>query len=272
MVDLSKLILWWLDRLPEWETLLEPPSERDPGECFEARCAADDLEDPNKEGVPPAEYPVVDLEAKAALAAYANGVNKRRKYSPVDLTRRRVVIVLHQMGVERSPLSSRWPLVTAHRVIGPDGTRMRLHPLRTRLVAANRVDRAPWHAISIEIAGNFEGTDGAGDWYKPQIYGRGRMGVAQVLACRQELTEIIVNEVPELGGKVEAIIPHRVTGQSKGKPNRPICPGSRAWSQVGEWTGAFHGIAVPGPSFKLGGLPVLSSWHGPFFDNCLRFL
>jgi hypothetical protein len=209
------------------------------------------------------EYPVRDLEAQAALATYDSGARKLTRYPRANLSKRRVVIVLHQTGVERAESSKRWHLVTGHRVISPTGTRMRLFPLTTRLVAANRFDRAPWHGISIEVAGNFEEFDGDGKWWRPGIYGKGRASDAQLEACCQEV-RVICDEVSDLGGRVEGLAPHRVSGIGRdGRPNKPFCPGSRVWSEVGERMACELGLAVPGAGWTLGGLAVPIDWRSP---------
>lgn len=247
-----------------------------PGEAIQ--CALDRLE-----VAPALRFPVLDLEAKAATARYADKVDKagkvvrrgavkRTAYPPVNLQGRKIVIVLHQVGAERSSSNPRWHLITAHRTIKPDGTRCRLHPLRTRLVCSNAFDRAPFHGIGIEIGGNFEGVDGDGRWYKPDTFGRGRASDAQLEATRQEVAGVC-EEIAALGFEVYGIAPHRVSGRdAKGNPNRPICPGSRPWSEVGEWAGAELGLRVPGPTFKLGGTPVPPEWHGRHWPRCRRFL
>ena len=243
----------------------EPPLARDAPTLEELEEEDEARENGNAEPVPYG-YPVVDLESKAARATYYNGKSKRSRFRRVKLASRRVVIMLHQMGVVRSPGSSRWPLVTAHRVIGPDGTRMRLHPLDVRLVAGNRIDRAPYHGIHIEIAGNFEGVEGSGQWWNGDVFGRSRLNKAQELATLQELRSIQAELSIDYSADVWAIMPHRVTGQSDGKPNRPICPGSAVWSRIGERFAAESGIPVPSSTYKLGGLPIDPSWHGRFHE------
>lgn len=222
-------------------------------------------------------YPVVDVTKVASLVRYPDrkhkttgkvirvGAVKRTKYAPVDLSKRRILIGLHQTGVNRSEANVRAAKITAHRVIGPTGVRYRVHPITVRLDAINRFNRDPWQTVNIEISGNFERVDGKGNWYKPDILGRGRMSEAQVLACRQEIAAI-VDEVEALGFEVEGIVPHCVAGQEDGKPNRHACPGSRAWSECGEWAAQEFGLAVPAPGWSIGGVPIDPDWHGRYFD------
>lgn len=213
----------------------------------------------------------IDLQAKAAKATYSSGSikgkAKRTLYAPVDLSKRRVVIGLHQMGVE---LPSSWPSwwkVTGHLVIRTDGTPLILHPVRTRLVATNRVDRAPWHCIAIEFAVNAEGVDGSGRWYAPERNGRGRISESQIAGGRWACGWIY-DEVRKAGGQVMGILPHITTGRdSRGRPNRQICPGSRIWSNVGEWAAVEYGLAIPGPTWKAGGLPLPPAWRGVYYDR-----
>lgn len=223
---------------------------------------------------------LLDLQIQAAAARYSKMVDGRRVYGAIkrtafpraDLSRRRVVIVLHQVGVE---VSSSWPSawkVTAHGLVRPDGVVAKLHPLDVRLTCSNRVDRSPWHAIGIEFAGNFEGLDGSGNWALPDRNGRGRASDAQIVAGRL-FVEYCCEQVRLMGGKVVGILPHRTTGRdSRGRPNRQICPGSRVWSEVGEWAGAMLGLSIPGPAWALGGLTIPQDWHGRYFDRCHSFL
>ncbi len=222
-----------------------------------------------------ADFEVVDLEHRAAAATYGpDGPNKRTRYRRVRLSSRRVVISLHQTGVDRT--EGRWRKsahrVTCHRFVGPTGARYRVHPLSTRLVATNRFDRAPWHCIAIELGGNFERIGGTGTWYKPDRFGFGRATDAQLDAAFVEVQHIC-QEVADLGGVVEGIVPHVIAGRDRrGRPNRQACPGSRQWAEVGERAGAELGLAVPAPGFALGGEPVPEEWHGPYWPLCDRFL
>src|SRR5690606_9183109 len=114
--------------------------------------------------------------------------------------------------------------------------------------------------------------DGSGKFYKPEIFGRSRASDAMLDAIDQEC-EAICEEVGRLGGEVVAIVPHRVAGvASNGRPNRPICPGSRLWGHGFERAAARLGLAVPGPDFTLGGLPIPDEWRGPFWPQITRTL
>jgi hypothetical protein len=202
----------------------------------------------------------------AAGQVIRRGAVKRTKYPPVDLRKRRVLIGLHQTGVNRTEGRVAAPKITAHRVIGPSGVRYRVHPLTTQLDAIDRLNRAPWQTINIEVSGNFERIDGKGNWYKPELLGRGRASAEQIESARQDVAAIIA-EVTELGGRVEAIVPHCVSGaDDRGIPNRHACPGSWVWSQVGEWAAMRYGLAVPGPGVTFGGVPIDDRWHGEFWD------
>ncbi len=256
------------DWQPDWDP--EIPIVSDHEDCARDREHADAIEcQPDQRRVV---FPVEDLESEAAGTKYPNGKVKRTRYRRVNLSKRIVLIVLHQTGAERSEFrtQARGRLTTCHRLIGPTGTRYRVHPLNRRLVAANKLDRKPFHAISIEMAGNFEGDDGEGNWYRPDVFGRGRAGEAQLEGGRQEVMAI-TQEVEALGGRVVAIAPHRVSGRNrKGKPNRPICCGSRVWSLVGELAAAEYGLRVPGNAQTFGGLEIPDSWHGEYWTEILR--
>lgn len=266
----------FLDTIEDWNP--DPPEAGDVEECLADRCEADVFESPAEPVVAPTIYPVVDLEDAAAAVKYRNGKVKRTRYPRVDLSGRIVLIGLHQAGVERG--ESKWERtahrVTCHRAIGPAGNRYRVHPLDTRIVCTNRVDRAPYQCIGIEVLGNFrgmpEGTPGGGKHYKPEVFGEGYLGLAQLIALRQEI-QAVVDEVEAMGGVVVGILPHRTTGlNSRGRPNRPICCGFEIWSGAGEWAGAELGLRVPGPEWSLGGLPIHESWHGEYWPRCERFL
>ncbi len=263
------------DASDDWAEFLEPPTELELQECRDERAQCDAA--PPLVDVPNiVRYPVVDLQDAAARVQYRNGKVKRTRYRPNDLAKLKVVISLHQAGVERP--ESRWQQsahrVTCHRAIGPTGVRYKVHPLETRLVSTNRFDRSPYACIAIEFLGNFEGTDGSGRWYQPERFGAGRATDAQIEAGFIEVGEIC-EDVRSCGAEamVVAIGPHIVAGRDKrGQPNRQFCCGSRQWSLVGERAGAELDLAVPGPDFSLGGLPIPDSWHGPYWPQCKRFL
>jgi hypothetical protein len=237
-----------------------------------------DLNHPSaSRGTPPAPSPVlgiIDLQRPAAAQRYGSGRLKRTRFPAVDLSTRQVVIVLHQAGVERSDEAWRKSAhrVTCHYAVGPSGVVFRVHPPPTRLVAANRVDRYPWHAISIEVLANLEGVAGSGKWWMPAKYGRGQLGDLQIQGCRLAIMTAC-DDIRAAGGEVFGILPHRTTGRdSVGRPNRPICPGSAVWSHCGEWAGAALGLRVPGPGWCLGGMSVPQTWHGPWWEHCTRYL
>lgn len=262
----------WMDDIERLREMLEV----DEGEIEEA-CAqllADELTEEDLDSDPCTwpDFPIIDHEEEAARRAKypKSGESKRFKFPPVkDLSQRDVVIVLHAMGVTRKSSSTRWPLVTGHRVIGPAGERMRIHPPNRRLVAANRLDRRRFHAVSIEMSGNFEGIDGNGNWYKPHKFGAARASVSQILACRQEVIALR-DELREDYGveRIYMLAPHRVSGRNKrGVPNRTLDPGSRVWSLVGEWCARHAGFPIPGPGARWAGAPIEDDWHGPYWEG-----
>jgi len=263
--------LFATDFSEDWGDTADAPHPGEPERAAAERDEADDdlaalVEMHSREtGSPPSSvhFPVVDLERKAATTRYRhNGKIKRTRYRRVNLAKRVVVIVIHQMGVERAESSTRWHHTTCHRCIGAAGKRHRVHPLDVRLIAANALDRKPFHAITIEVEGNLEQFDGDGKWWMPDKMGSGRASVAQIIATRQEV-EGVIAEVAALGGRVVAILPHRISGRNKkGKPNRPLCPGERLNAEVVEFCAREHGLAVAGDDFTLGGTVVPDGWHG----------
>lgn len=247
-----------LDAMGEWEpdpTDAEPEAQR--------------LEmDPEIVTVPvPA---VVDMEADAARVRYPDrrnkagqvtrrGAIKRTRYAPRDLSAIEAVVV-HQMGVERAASSSRWRFVTCNRLVRTDGARVFVHPLACRVMGANAFDRPPYCAANIEVAGNFEGVDGSGEWYKPAVFGAGRASTLQLVALGWEI-RAIRDDVGAAGGQLRMVAPHRVSGRdSRGAPNRPICPGSRLW-QAAETVALALGLGVPPDGWDLGGLSIPQEWR-----------
>lgn len=215
--------------------------------------------------------PVLNLYDRAATASYADGRNKRRAYPAVDLESRRVVAMIHQTGFSWKPSNSRHSRITGHGVVRTDATILALHPVETRLVAGNRIDRSPWHGVHCEVVTNAEGLDGTGNWYRPDLFGRGRASDAQVDAARQWLASLQVS-LAVRGIELYGVLPHIVTGRDKrGRPNRQIDPGSRLHSEVVEWGGAELGLRVPRDGWSLGGAPVPLSWHGRHWPKCGRF-
>lgn len=238
--------------------------------------AEDGAEPPVRDAAPVYAPPVViDMPDQARDVVYERGRSikgkrKRTLYPRVELARREVVIVLHQTGVQRAETSSRWHHVTAHYVITPGGRILHLHPIDVRLVAANRLDRSPYHAISIEFAGNFEGVDGTGRWFAGDRMGRGRASEAQVAAGRW-LCRRLCRDVAAAGSSVAAIVPHRIAGRGRdGQPNRQLCPGSRVWSEVAERVCAADGVPIPAPGVTIGGAPIPDEWHGPMWPDIVR--
>ncbi len=213
----------------------------------------------------------VDIRKQAGVERYRNGRYrfsgriKRTYYKPRPESSCRTVVV-HQMAVTRKRTSSRWDKVSAHYVIAPDGDILQLFDHTVRLISSNSLDRAPHHAINIEVAGNFEGHDGTGDWWKPDTFGRGRATDRQLLAlaeCLDHISDSVAaaGKRDNTGGRIELVAPHRVSGRnSKGRPNRPICPGSRVWKAAETWA-VEEGIRVPGPGEKYGGLPIGDDWR-----------
>lgn len=213
---------------------------------------------------------VIDLEAEAARVRYRDTVDKagrvirrgkiKRRARPRSTVAGTELTVVHQMGVERSAASKRWIYVSAQRVIRTDAARLRIHPLDVRLYSANAADRKPYNAANIEVAGNFEEHDGEGNYWKPKIFGAGRASLEQLVAVAMEIDSIRV-EVATAGGRLRQVAPHRVFGRnSKGKPNRPLCPGSRVW-QASEHAALRLGLSTPEPGWTLGGLEIPGRWR-----------
>lgn len=218
----------------------------------------------------------IDLRSEAASVTYRSGSYrgklKRTLFPLRDLRKLRVVLMVHQTGFEAPSRSSVWRKVTAHDVVKPDATLCRLHDPAVRLVAGNRIDRAPWGGVHLEVGGNLERIDGDGSWWSPETAGRGRASDGQIAAARRWVVRT-VGELGAFGIVVEGIAPHVVTGRdSRGRPNRGACPGSRLHAEVVEWAGAELELAVPGPGFALGGSPVDPAWHGEHWSRCRRFL
>jgi len=250
--------------VPTPDELAECAAER--GACVEPRGLLSEM----------VRYPVVEFFEKAANnARYRSSVPGRlgrlkvSRYPPVDLARRKIILTIHQAGVERS--ESRWGQtawrVSAQRCIGPTGTRYRNFRLNVRLITANRMDRSPYHGIGFEVLGNFEGVAGSGNWYEPERFGYGVLGEVQANALYVELHAVIA-ELRSIGLEVYMIAPHIIAGVSRsGRPNRQLCCGSAVWA-VAERVAAETQIPIPGPKMKFGGLPLPEDWHSEFHGRC----
>lgn len=200
---------------------------------------------------------IVDIEDEAARVAYSRGkskgVEKRQRYAPRQVKDCKA-IVLHQTGVKRSPEVTRRRArhYTCHILIGPEGVIYRVHPFRYRLIAAHRFDRRPYHAINIEIDGNFRGTP-TGDWWAGDKMGRSRLPVCQTEAAIAAI-DMIVAEVAEAGGRIEYLFAHRQSSAS-----RQIDPGFEIWRHVAEVAKRAHGLSDEGGR-ALGGMPIPPEW------------
>lgn len=260
----------------DWETKISRlgvPTEADLLECLAERDACTEPDGFLSELV---RYPVVDFRERASNEArYVSskpGVQGRLKlsrYPTVDLARRKVVLVVHQAGVERT--EARWHQtawrVTGHHCIGPTGVRYRNFDHNVRLIASNRLDRSPYHAIAFETLGNFEGVAGTGNWYKPDRFGRGVLGEVQANALYVALHATIA-ELRAIGIEVYMIAPHIVSGvDRRGRPNRPLCCSSAVWA-VAERVAAETRIPIPGPEVKFGGDPIPEDWHSEHHGAC----
>jgi len=269
-------ILSTISRL--WPVLSDASEEWD--DAIERLVAPDDSPAP---GAPAPEerdsYRVVDVTASAASARYRpskarktlglRGRVKRTLYKPVDLRHRRVVLVMHQMGVSRSlaQLARRAQLVTAQEVLAPDGTVYVVHPDETRLIAANRFNRDPYHAINFELAGNLSYIEGKNRFYKPDRFGRTVMTPEweTAVSCR------LVDRIEGLRAKgidPFMLAPHRVAGHDRrGNANREACCASAGWA-ICEQVAAITGVPVPGDEYTIGGLPIPEAWRTKAYAHC----
>jgi hypothetical protein len=225
-------------------------------------------------------YKVVDLRDDAASVRYRpskrrkalglRGRVKRTRYAPVDLRTRRVVLVVHQTGfIAGRSIERLAKKITAHEVWNPDGTVYVVHPDNTRLVAANRLDRSPYHAINFETVGNFSGIEGQEQFFRPERLGRSFVTSELAEMMEARLVDRI-RGLREIGIDPYMLAPHRIAGRNEhGEPNRQICCGSGIWS-VAERVAAQTGVPVPGDDFELGGLPIPASWRTEAYAECRR--
>lgn len=207
---------------------------------------------------------VVDWRHKAAKAVYREtGKNKRDMFPRANLRLRTVYVALHQMGVEVPPGWSGYWKTTAHYVMRKDGVAVWNHDHNVQLLSTNRINRAPYHAIAIEFAGNLERQELHEDWWQPEANGRGYLTLEQerggVELIRKIHAELLRQDILLAG-----IVPHCVYGRDKrGKPNRQGCPGSAIWSRVGEVAAAELELPVPGPQYRMGGVSIPDGWRNP---------
>ena len=227
-------------------------------------------------------YPVVDKRFEAATVRYRPskrrkalglpGRVKRTRYRPVDLRKRRVVLVLHQAGVVISRASlerRRAKKITGHEAWSTDGTVFLIHPDETRLVAANRLDRDPFHAINIEVVGNFAGVEGEGRFFQPERFGRSVITPEFSAFAKQRLTDRIVG-LRAIGIEPYMLAPHRVAGRDEnGNPNRQICCASGLWG-IAEEVAAELAVPVPDDDYAIGGLPIPKSWRTDAYAHCMK--
>lgn len=202
---------------------------------------------------------IIDLRAEAATAKYRGSGRTKLGRFPPRKPGQVTALAVHQTGVERPITSKRYHLISAHYVIRADGALLILFDRDVRLYSSNALDRAPVHAVNVEIAGNFEGVDGSGRWYKPEKFGRGRATPEQLRTLRWLIDDLIQCE-----RNFARVLPHRISGRTKrrGKwvPNRPICPGSRVW-KCAESHALSRGLSVPEDGETFGGLPVPPEWR-----------
>lgn len=263
----------------DWERLMDrvedPPTPEELEECKVARgaCLLAPPELPEE-----TRFPVVDMLDRGAKSRYRSSIPgklgklKRTRYKHLSIEQmrdRKVIIVVHQAGVERT--EHRWQQtawkVTCQSAIGPEGVRYRVHPPFARLIASNRMDRSPYHTINIEVLGNFEGVEGKGNWYKPERLGYGELGEQQAGALEAEI-RYWIDWCHEHGIEVYMIAPHRISGRSSsGKPNRQICCGSGPW-RVAEKVSAETQTPIPADDLKLGGLTVDPQWYSELHGHC----
>lgn len=216
---------------------------------------------------------IVDWRGKAAKAVYRKtGKNKRNMYPRANLRLRTVYVALHQMGVEVPPTWSGYWKTTAHYVVRKDGVVVWNHDIDVQLLATNRINRAPYHAIVIEFAGNLERQELHEDWWQPDANGRGHLTDAQEVSG-VALIEMIYYDLLRSDVVLAGIVPHCVYGRDeRGRPNRQGCPGSAIWSRVGEPAAASLEVPVPGPQYRMGGVSIDDGWRNPDLRGELRFL
>lgn len=210
----------------------------------------------------------IDMREEASTAKYRhNGKLKISYFRARRLSGVSKCVTWHQTGVERDVDSKRYHLISSHYAIRRDGAVLWLFDHDVRLLTSNSLDRSPLHSIGVEMCGNFEGEDGSGRWWSPDRMGKGRATEAQLKSAEWLLDRIRTMTADE-GGEITHCFPHRVSGRnSKGKPNRPICPGSRIWSHI-EDLSLQRGMSVPGPKEKFGGSTIPLEWRsGRWLDD-----
>ena len=193
---------------------------------------------------------VEDMRRKAEAARYPiaegkrwSGRVKRTYRGEVDMSKRAIGIALHSNGVTRKESSQRWHLTTAHWQATHERA-LWLHPHATYLIAANMLDVAPLHAISIESIGK-GGSTPVSD---------------AVIETTRECIRQIVTLQRSLGYPVTFIAPHRVGALAE---SRPSCPGRDIWANCGEWAAREFGLKVPPDEPLWHGCGVIpKEWHG----------
>lgn len=126
-----------------------------------------------------------------------------------------------------------------------DGSIILVHNFFYYLHTANHFNP---DCLSFEVMGNFEGVLGAGNWYKPEKFGRGRPSGMQLVRCRQFKLWLLD---PELGPKDEdlpkPLLEWRLGCRKHGNPlkwsnahregtdGRGLDCGSELWYHVVYW-------------------------------------
>lgn len=212
---------------------------------------------------------IVDLTDKSNVKD-SKGRRRRKGRRRWDRLRR---LVWHQTGFAwKTWKQGKWSShhkINAHICIDTNGKILLLHPLWAYLWTANGFNP---ECLSIEIMGNFEGVEGAGNWYKPEKFGYGHPKAIQIKRCRQ-LTYWLLH--PEMGlgdttvpkpllewrvavrrlgrNPLKFVHAHRQSGYSSTtkQANRLLDPGSKVWSEVGVWAQEEHGLSDGGPGYHL---------------------
>lgn len=164
--------------------------------------------------------------------------------------------VLHQNGFdwqETNPLRDK--IKATFQIWSSGKITQNAHVLARLKSGSNSANRC---CISIEFDGNFEGNPGQGNFWKPGKYGRNVLAPAQVMSARR-----LIRSVNALLPSLRGMFAHRQFGvSSKGKPNRPICPGHEIWTHVGEWAIRELGMTDGGPNWCFQGMPIPDDWRG----------
>jgi peptidoglycan hydrolase-like protein with peptidoglycan-binding domain len=200
--------------------------------------------------VAPTSSQVIDRIAQAAIAG------RHLDMGPRPWTEVTAIMFHHTAcWLSSSTDIARCDAVGAHRVIYPDGRRLKLHPLNRRIVHGHGGNT---RCIGYEIDGNFRGVESDDNTRWKPGGPAAVLGEAQIEAVKQQAREDVA-EVLAHGGRVVFALVHRQASR-----DRQGDPGSAIARQIVLPLAAELGLSIAAPGWVFpdanGGLPWPYEW------------